>query len=62
MASIFRGNLKSLPQLDNLTKMNEQELFDLLFCESMGVMIDGGHENIWILIDALDEANDTMVI
>lgn len=54
----YLHRLLELPQLDNLTKMNEQELFDLLFCESMGLMIDGGHESIWILIDALDEAND----
>lgn len=38
--------------------MNENELFDILFCESMFLRIDGGHENIWVLIDALDEAND----
>lgn len=54
----YLHRLLDLPQLDNLTKMNEHELFDVLFCESMGLMIDGGHENIWILIDALDEAND----
>lgn len=41
-----------------LNEKNEDELFDLLFCESTWMKIDGGQENIWVLIDALDEAND----
>lgn len=41
-----------------LNEKNEDELFDLLFCESMWMKIDGGQENMWVLIDALDEAND----
>lgn len=48
----------ALPQLDNLINMNEHELFDILFCESTFMKIDGGHESVWFLIDALDEAND----
>lgn len=48
----------ALPQLDNLINMNEYELFDILFCESTFMKIDGGHESVWFLIDALDEAND----
>lgn len=54
----YLHQLLDLPQLDKLSNMNENELFDILFCESMFLRIDGGHENIWILIDALDEAND----
>lgn len=50
--------LLSLPQLDELLDLNENELFDVLFCEGMFLRIDGGHENVWVLIDALDEAND----
>lgn len=41
-----------------LNEKNEDELFDLLFCESTWMKIDGGQENVWVLIDALDEAND----
>lgn len=41
-----------------LNEKNEDELFDLLFCESTWLKIDGGQENVWVLIDALDEAND----
>ena len=41
-----------------LDEKNEDELFDLLFCESTWMKIDGGQENVWVLIDALDEAND----
>lgn len=41
-----------------LNEKNEDELFDLLFCESTWMKIDGGQENMWVLIDALDEAND----
>ena len=41
-----------------LNEKNEDELFDLLFCESSWMKIDGGQENVWVLIDALDEAND----
>lgn len=48
----------ALPQLDNLINMNENELFDILFCESAFLKIDGDHESVWFLIDALDEAND----
>lgn len=48
----------ALPQLDNLINMTEHELFDILFCESTFMKIDGGHESVWFLIDALDEAND----
>ena len=40
-----------------LNEKNENELFDLLFCESTWMKIDGGQENVWVLIDALDEAN-----
>lgn len=54
----YLKQLLELPQLDKLLELNEYELFDVLFCESMFLRIDGGHENIWILIDALDEAND----
>ena len=54
----YLHQLLDLPQLDKLLNMNENELFDILFCESMFLRINGGHENIWILIDALDEAND----
>lgn len=54
----YMRQLLDLPQLDNLINMNEHELFDILFCESMFLRIDGGHENVWVLIDALDEAND----
>lgn len=54
----YLRQLLDLPQLDDLLGMNENELFDILFCESMFLRIDGGHENIWVLIDALDEAND----
>ena len=48
----------ALPQLDELLEMTEYELFDILFCESTFMKIDGGHESVWFLIDALDEAND----
>lgn len=41
-----------------LNEKNEDELFDLLFCESTWMKIDGEQENVWVLIDALDEAND----
>lgn len=43
---------------NKLNEKNEDELFELLFCESTWMKIDGGQENVWVLIDALDEAND----
>ena len=56
----YRKFVLQLPEVvDNkLCNKNEHELFDLLFCESTWLKIDGSLENIWILIDALDEAND----
>lgn len=56
----YRKFVLQLPDVINkeLNKKNEYELFDLLFCESTWMKIDGGQENVWVLIDALDEAND----
>ena len=56
----YRTFILQLPEVVNkkLNEKNEDELFDLLFCESTWMKIDGGQEPIWVLIDALDEAND----
>ena len=56
----YRKFVLQLPDVINkkLNEKNEDELFDLLFCESTWMKIDGGQENVWVLIDALDEAND----
>ena len=56
----YRTFVLQLPDVINkkLNEKNEDELFDLLFCESTWMKIDGGQENVWVLIDALDEAND----
>ena len=56
----YRKFVLQLPDVLNkkLNEKNEDELFDLLFCESTWMKIDGGQENVWVLIDALDEAND----
>lgn len=57
----YRTFVLQLPDVikEKLNEKNEDELFDLLFCESTWMKIDGGQENVWVLIDALDEANDT---
>jgi len=56
----YRAFVLQQPDVINkkLNEKNEDELFDLLFCESTWMKIDGGQENVWVLIDALDEAND----
>ena len=56
----YRTFVLQLPDVINkkLNDKYEDELFDLLFCESTWMKIDGGQENVWVLIDALDEAND----
>lgn len=56
----YRTFILNQPDVANkkLNEKNEDELFDLLFCESTWLKIDGKQENVWILIDALDEAND----
>lgn len=56
----YRTFVPQQPDVINkkLSEKNEDELFDLLFCESTWMKIDGGQENVWVLIDALDEAND----
>ena len=56
----YRKFILQLPDIQNkkMNEKNEDELFDLLFCESTWFKIDGGQENVWILIDALDEADE----
>lgn len=58
--SEYRAYILQLPQVRNkrLFTMSESEIFELLFCESAWMKIDGQEENVWILIDGLDEAND----
>ena len=55
----YRKFVLQLPDVINkkMNEKNEDELFDMLLCESTWMKIDGGQENVWVLIDALDEAN-----
>ena len=57
--SEYRSFLLTLPIVseNNLSSLDESELFDLLFCECTWFKVDGLQEDIWILIDALDEAD-----
>lgn len=56
----YRKILLSYPDntLNSLINMSEGELFQILFCDNSWYVVDGDRENVWILIDALDEASD----
>lgn len=56
----YRKILLTLPDdtLDSLKNTSEDELFQILFCDNSWYVVDGERENVWILIDALDEASD----
>lgn len=56
----YRKILLAMPKdtLPQLKYKSEDELFQILFCDNTWCVIDGGRENAWILMDALDEASD----
>lgn len=56
----YRKILLALPNniLESLKYTSEDELFQILFCDNSWYVIDGERENIWIVMDALDEVSD----
>ncbi|MCX8028274.1 MAG: toll/interleukin-1 receptor domain-containing protein, partial [Thermodesulfovibrionales bacterium] len=55
----YRKFLLKLPEINDLRAKNEHELFTYLITEPLHICIDGGRQTGLILIDALDEADDS---
>lgn len=56
----YRKIILALPDdtLGSLKNISEDDLFQILFCDNSWYVVDGERENVWILMDALDEASN----
>ncbi|MCX6278002.1 MAG: toll/interleukin-1 receptor domain-containing protein [Bacteroidetes bacterium] len=55
----YRKLLLTLPEIKELDRKDASELFDYLLANTLKSVINGGHEKLLIVIDALDEAGES---